>query len=475
MADSNTIVERLGKYNVTEVLGKGAMGIVYKAFDPHIRRAVAIKTIRKELIDDDRADEMIARFRNEAQAAGRLSHPGIVAVYEYGEDDALSYIAMEYVQGNPLREYFNRNTRFEERDLVSIMAQLLDALDYSHQQGVVHRDIKPANIIIMTNGRLKIADFGIARIDSSTLTQIGAVMGTPGYMAPEQYSGDTVDWRADIFSAGVVLYQLLTGQKPFSGTAESVAYKICHENPPPPSQADPGRGWERYDPLTANALAKDPDARYQTAAAFRAAILDSYAAPVSPVVSEETVMTEIVPTVIRPEPTQPSQWSTGAKTPVKTIPPPGWDSAVLKQVEAQLARFVGPVAKVLVKRGATGTNDIAALYALLADNLPSPVEKKAFLAGRTEVQATLPPAPEPRPSAPLTGPGPRGAPIAVTPETAEKATRLLAAYLGPIARFVVKKAMAQAVDRRQFYEILADSLPNEADRTRFLHDVGAAS
>lgn len=475
MADSNTIIERLGKYNVTEVLGKGAMGIVYKAFDPNIRRVVAIKTIRKELIEDDRAGEMIARFRNEAQAAGRLSHPGIVAVYEYGEDDALSYIAMEYVQGNPLREYFNRNTRFEERDLVSIMAQLLDALDYSHEQGVVHRDIKPANIIIMTNGRLKIADFGIARIDSSTLTQIGAVMGTPGYMAPEQYSGDTVDWRADIFSAGVVLYQLLTGKKPFSGTAESVAYKICHENPPPPSQADPDRGWERYDPLTAIALAKDPDARYQTAAAFRAAIHDSYAAPVSPVVSEETVMTEIVPTVIRPEPTQPSQWSTDAKAPVKTVPPPGWDSAVLKQVEAQFARFVGPVAKVMVKRVATGTNDIAALYALLAENLSSSAEKKAFLAGWSQVQATLPSPPESRPSAPGSGIEQRGPTIPVTPETVVEATRLLAPYLGPIARVVVKKAAAQAVDRRQFYKILADSVSNEADRTRFLQDVRAVS
>jgi serine/threonine-protein kinase len=182
-----------------------------------------------------------------------------------------------------------------------------------------------------------------------------------------------------------------------------------------------------------------------------------------------------VPTIIRPEPTQPSQSSTDAKIPVKTLPPPGWDSAVLKQVEAQLARFVGPVAKVMVKRVATGTKDIAALYALLADNLPSPAEKEAFLAGRTEVQATLPPAPESRPSAPRTEPGPPGATVPVTPETAEKATRLLAAYLGPISRFVVKKAMAQAVDRRQFYEILADSLPNEADRTRFLQDVGAVS
>jgi serine/threonine-protein kinase len=178
-------LERLGKYAVTEVLGKGAMGVVYKAFDPNIRRAVAIKTIRKELIDDDRAHTMLARFKNEAQAAGRLSHPGIVGVYDYGEEGELAYIAMEYVEGNSLREYFNRNTRFEDRDVVSIMAQLLEALAYAHEQGVYHRDIKPANIIIMTSGKLKIADFGIARIDSSNLTQIGAIMGTPGYMAPE--------------------------------------------------------------------------------------------------------------------------------------------------------------------------------------------------------------------------------------------------------------------------------------------------
>ena len=158
------------------------------------------KTIRKDIIDDDRAGTLIARFKNEAQAAGRLSHPGIVAVYEYGEDDDVAYIAMEYVQSNPLREYFNRGTRFEERDAVSVMAQLLDALEYAHEQGVWHRDIKPANVLIMTNGRLKVADFGIARIDSSNLTQTGAVMGTPGYMAPEQYAGHAVDWRADIFS-----------------------------------------------------------------------------------------------------------------------------------------------------------------------------------------------------------------------------------------------------------------------------------
>ncbi len=202
---------------------------------------------------------------------------------------------MEFVQGNSLREYFNRGTRFAERDVVSIMAQLLDALHHAHEQGVWHRDIKPANLIIMNNGRIKVADFGIARIETSQLTLTGVVMGSPGYMAPEQYTSGTVDWRADLFAAGVVMYQLLTGTHAFSGTTEQVAYKICHEHPPSPSEADPGRGWERYDAVIARALAKQPAKRFATADAFRAAILEAYAAPVSPTVSEETIISE--PTV----------------------------------------------------------------------------------------------------------------------------------------------------------------------------------
>ena len=466
MATSDPIIKRLGKYEIIEMIGHGAMGIVYKAFDPNIRRIVAIKTIRKELIEDDRTGQMIARFKNEAQAAGRLSHPSIVSVYEYGEDATVSYIAMEYVQGNPLREYFSRDKRFDESDIVSIMVQLLDALEYSHQQGVVHRDIKPANIIIMVNGKLKVADFGIARVDASNLTQIGAIMGTPGYMAPEQYSGEVANMHADIFSAGVVLYQLLTGQKPFRGTTESVAYKICHENPPPPSRIDPGRGWERYEEVVATALAKKPEARYRSADAFRLGILKAYAAPVSPVVSEETVITEILPTTIRYEPSQPS----GTPKALTTVPPPGWDSTVLKKVEAQLARFVGPIAKVMVKRAANQTNDIAALYRLLAESLSSLEQKKAFLAGWTDVHDTSPMPTDSRTAPSQVTLDQRQASVPLTAETIERATRLLAAYLGPIARVVVKQAAAQGSDRRTFYEILANSIANVSDRAHFLQD-----
>src|SRR6266571_5200070 len=199
-----TTPNHLGKYEITEVLGRGAMGVVYKGFDPGIRRTVAIKTIRRELIEGERpAAAMLARFRNEAQAAGKLAHPGIVAVYDYGEDASVAYIAMEYVEGNSLREYLGRGTRFAERDAVSVMSQLLEGLAHAHERRVWHRDIKPANIIVMMNGRVKVADFGIARIEASDLTQTGAMLGSPGYMAPEQYAAAAIDHRADLFAAAV--------------------------------------------------------------------------------------------------------------------------------------------------------------------------------------------------------------------------------------------------------------------------------
>ncbi|HEX4798483.1 MAG TPA: serine/threonine-protein kinase [Burkholderiales bacterium] len=286
---------RLGKYEITEVLGRGAMGVVYKGFDPGIRRTVAIKTIRRELIEGERpAAAMLARFRNEAQAAGKLAHPGIVAVYDYGEDASVAYIAMEYVEGNSLREYLGRNTRFEERDAVSVMSQLLEALQHAHERRVWHRDIKPANIIVMMNGRVKVADFGIARIEASELTQTGAMLGSPGYMAPEQYAAAAIDHRADLFAAGVVFYQLVTGAKPFIGTPEQISYATCHGEAMRPSLADPGKGWERYDPVVSKALAKRPEDRFQTADAFRAAILAAHAAPAAPAVSEETIIVEVL-------------------------------------------------------------------------------------------------------------------------------------------------------------------------------------
>jgi eukaryotic-like serine/threonine-protein kinase len=458
--------ERLGKYSIVEVLGKGAMGVVYKGFDPHIRRTVALKVIRKEHIDDDQSATLIARFKNEAQAAGRLTHPGIVAVYEYGEDEAVAYIAMEYVQGKGLREYFQRGTRFGLSDVVSIMTQLLEALDYAHEQGVIHRDIKPANIIIMSNGKLKIADFGIAHLDSSKLTHLGTIMGTPGYMAPEQYGGGAIDQRADVFSAGVVLYQLLTGVKPFTGTTETVAYKSCYEPHVDPSKVAPELASTRFDAVVSRALAKKPEERYRGAQELRGAIMEAYSAPVSPVVSEETIIDAASPPPGRGGAARPSQ--TDSAPGVTTVPPAGWDAEVLKQIEQQLMHFLGPVAKVIVRRGAKNTTELDTLYALLAESLSSAAEKKQFLARRQQLSG-VPAQPEKAEKAPEQDASTSQPP---TPQEIEDTSRRLAAYLGPIARIVVKKAAAESTSRRQFFLLVAEQLSSEDDKERFLKAVG---
>jgi len=486
---ASAIPAQLGKYTIAEVLGKGAMGVVYKGFDPHIRRTVALKTIRKDLMDDEQEATLLARFHNEAQAAGRLSHPGIVGVYEWGEEADVAFLAMEYVEGNSLRDYFVRGTRFDGKDTVSVMAQLLDALQHAHEQGVWHRDIKPANIIVMKNGRLKIADFGIARIDSSNLTQIGAIMGTPGYMSPEQYSGTTVDWRADIFSAGVVMYQLLTGERPFTGSAETIAYKVCHEKPRLPSEVDPARCTEQFDAVVMTALAKKPEERFQEARVFRDAVLEAHAAPANPTLSEETILNVPVRSSAQLEPSQPSLpsrpshpsqpsqpsqpqgSSPGAQTPVpKTVPPTGWDAATLKQIEQQLARHLGPVAKVLVRRGATQTADIDQLYRMLAEDLPNPDERAAFLAARP--QAMKAGVAVDSPATATARAAATSLTMQLTPEAIEQATKRLAAYLGPIAKVAAKKAAPLASSRRHFYLLLAENLANPTDRSQFLHDVG---
>jgi len=269
---------RLGKYQIRRELGKGAMGIVYEGFDPMIERIVAIKTIRPEQLNKDQAAEILARFKREAQAAGRLNHPHIVSIYEYGEDAeaaaggaAIAYIAMEYIKGRELRDYFEADERFPLKEVERIMGEILDALAHAHERGVTHRDMKPSNVILLDKGTVKVADFGIARLETSELTQAGAVLGTPAYMSPEQFLGQPVDGRSDIFSCGVILYQFLTGEKPFTGNVTTIMYKVLSEEPLAPSMLNTTLP-AAWDAVVRKAMAKKVGERYQTAAEFAAAI-----------------------------------------------------------------------------------------------------------------------------------------------------------------------------------------------------------
>jgi predicted Ser/Thr protein kinase len=260
-------LKQLGRYLIERQLGKGAMGVVYLARDPVIGRFVALKTLNVPA-ESEEADEFRQRFLREAQAAGLLTHPGIVTVFDAGVDEAtgLSFIAMEYVEGKSLKELLKSGHMFTYSEVARVGAALATALDYAHGKGVVHRDIKPANILITTQGAIKITDFGVARLESSNLTAEGQFIGTPNYMSPEQVAGTPVDGRSDLFSLGVVVFELLTGQRPFGGNSlTEVSYKIVHEAPPIPSHLRPALP-PAFNPILLKLLEKDPARRYQKGA-----------------------------------------------------------------------------------------------------------------------------------------------------------------------------------------------------------------
>ena len=274
-------LKTLGRYNIERVLGKGAMGVVYEGVDPRLGRRVAIKTILKANLDEDTGKDFAMRFVREAQAVARLNHPNIVQVYDFGEEQDIAYIVMEFIRGKELKTFFDANERFDLKEAVRIMAELCDALDFAHQAGIVHRDIKPANVMLDAQGRTKLTDFGVARVQdndktSVEKTQAGTMVGTPAYMSPEQITGGNVDKRTDVFSAGIILYQFLTGEKPFTGSgAWTIAKKIIQEDPPLPSSLN-NAITPIFDAVVNKALAKNVDERFQSAkdlgAALRAAL-----------------------------------------------------------------------------------------------------------------------------------------------------------------------------------------------------------
>jgi serine/threonine-protein kinase len=269
---------KLGRYQLRRVLGKGAMGVVYEGLDPSLNRAVAVKTILKSVvIDEETAATYSARFAREAKAAARLSHPNIVQVYDFGEENDVAYLVMEFIQGRELRSCFEARERFDAVEAVRIMGELLHALEFAHEAGVIHRDVKPANVMLDAQRRVKLADFGVARLqDGSDRSKGGTMVGTPAFMSPEQISGKKVDRRTDLFSAGVILYQLLTGEQPFKGEgAWTVAKQIMQDEPPRPSTIA-GKVSPAFDQIVNKALAKNPQHRFASAKEFAAAMQGAF-------------------------------------------------------------------------------------------------------------------------------------------------------------------------------------------------------
>jgi len=440
--------QAIGKYRVTRALGRGDMGMVYEGFDPVIERRVAIKTILAEYLEAAEMQEASARFKREAQAGGRLQHLSIVAVYEYGEDKDMAYIVMEYVEGRELKSVLRDGPPLELIDTFEIMKQLLAALDYSHKQGVVHRDIKPANVMVVTGNKVKVMDFGIARLESSSLTQVGTVVGTPTHMSPEQLMGLPADGRADLWSAGVILYEMLTGVSPFlSETPAAVMHKVLQLEPDPPSRVKAGVP-PGFDAVIERALAKKSEARFQTALEFSAAILQ----------------------VMRFKPGSTATAMRGAErtqraaTAVRNASALSIDPAALAEIERSLSRHVGPLAGVLVKRTQGECATIEDFFRALAENIPDRDEQKAFLRKMAQVKPATSTATSAK-TVPTPAPATRQA---FSPQTLAAAEKQLASYVGPLARVLIRQAAESSGNLKELYAQLATHIDSEEERSAFL-------
>ena len=383
--------QRIGRYDVSAELGRGATSIVYKGVDPANGRIVAIKTLKRNDADVDAdgeadADAILLRFRHEARTIGRLHHPGVVAVDEFGEDGLHSWIAMEFVEGSNLDEILLRNPLPGQDRTVALMDELLDALGCVHREGICHRDVKPANIMVTSAGRVKLMDFGVARLRDLGLTRVSSIIGTPAFMAPEQFTGGALDHRADLFACGVLLFLLLSGRRPFSGAPAAVMHQILHEDAPLLSEAGAGLVGRAYDDVVLRALAKRPDLRFSSAeemrealraAAQRAAestrltmektvVQDRANATIAealapPDVFDERVLIQRTPhgharlvdasDLYAPEadahPGKPAQAAASGPPDGPTLPP-----EIVSAAQHVLARRLGPVAAVLVRRAA---------------------------------------------------------------------------------------------------------------------------
>lgn len=443
--------ERIGRYRIEAVLGRGAMGVVYKAHDPEIDRLVAVKLVRADLLDGAERADYIERLRREAQAAGRCTHPNIVALYDYAMHEGNPFLVMEYVRGMSLAQVLGRGARFRPDEAIHIVAQLLEGLGCAHGLGVVHRDVKPANILLVESGRVKVTDFGISHLDASTLTQTGSIVGTPSYMSPEQCRGEEVDQRSDLFSAGVVLYELLAGDRPFPGSNVSVLIKQVLYDEPPDLK---GLVSDQLAAAVRRALAKRPEDRFPSATAMAGALR----------ATRQAAADEL--TVVLPPPA-----SSGADQSEQS-----WaDEEVLTTLQRRLALHVGPIAKMLVGSAVRKAASLDALCALLAEHIEKADERQNFLrevrrdAGGHVSSAHAPPrvdtaAVDPTTSRLL----PAGPASAISQRSVEFAQAELSRLIGPIARVLVKRARATCSTPAELWATLAEHIERPEDRAAFM-------
>lgn len=447
---------RFGRYRALERLGAGAMGVVWRAHDPAIDRIAAIKVMRTEMLEPEARAAYLERFRTEVRAAGRCAHPAIVSVYDFAEEAGQPYIVMEFVEGTTLarllRESAANRAAIAPR-LVAAMLEVLDGLGAAHATGVVHRDVKPGNIMITPAGAAKLADFGIARVDLSALTGTGAMIGTPGYMAPEQALGRGVDHRADLFAVAAILYEILVGRAPFAAPSlpETLLRLTGPESVELGSLANTALA-----PVFARALAKNPAQRFASAAEFRDALRGALTGGFRAEAA----------TIVRPAP-EPASGAGFASLAAGTAEE-RFDPALLARLRADLVQHIGPIAETLLRRAAAGAATPQDLLGACVGMIEDPHERAEFLRRHRALLA----------SGNGSGIGPRAATVApgFVPEPAALASieSALAFHLGPIARVLVRKEAEAARSPQDLIERLAAHLEAAADVARFRRAAEAA-
>lgn len=409
--------------------------MVYRAHDPAIGRKVAIKLVRADLLDGAERAEYLARFQQEAQAAGRCTHPNIVAIYDFAIHDGNPFLAMEYVDGPSLARELARTGRLPPAEAVPLILQVLDALGAAHALGIVHRDIKTANILLPPDRRPKVTDFGIARVDSASLTRTGSIIGTPSYMSPEQCRGEPVDARSDLFSVGAVLFEMLAGERPFPGTTfTEVLRQVLDERPVAVRERVQAASSALVSVLE-RALAKRPEDRFPAALVMADAMRAG--------LSDGTQVRE-------PDAT---------RLPVSAAP--AIDEAILTAIERRLATYVGPIARHLVRTAASRVGSAEKLAAVLADSIAQPDERARFLRSVIGARGTTG-----KMDPTLSGRAPP-APGGLSTATLERAQQALAHYVGPIARVLVRRAAAESRSETELWERLAAHIEAPAERAAF--------
>ncbi|MDX2287823.1 MAG: serine/threonine-protein kinase [Hyphomicrobiaceae bacterium] len=448
----------VGKYRVDGVIGRGAIGVVYKGYDPNICRAVAIKTLRREVLAGvDDQDGLLKRFASEARSAGRCQHPNIVTVFDYVEQDGTPYIIMEFVTAGTLENVTRSGTLLPLHQVGEIMVQLLSALGHAHDKGVVHRDVKPANILCPAATSIKVTDFGVARFQDLGLTQAGGgALGTPNYMSPEQFLGRDVDGRSDLFAVGIILFQLLTGAKPFvAADIPELMRKLLNDSPPALATFRPELP-ASLDQVLQKALARNPTDRYQSADQFSAALIAALERSPATEAAQSVDLTRIS----QKQPGEATDSSRGGlnRTMAEKLTP-----ATLGHLEETLARSIGPIARLVLAKASRETTDAEKLLTRLSAQIPGAAEAERF---RKAAEKWL-----------RQDHGIAAAQLdaVISEMEIREATELLMPLIGPVARLLAEREAKTAIGREDYYEHLARAIDNETDRARFLSRRGKPS